>query len=121
MRSKTLHDLKIAEKVVQDAYDEAKKHEEEAQAALDLATQQDADEEKKRKAGSILLTVFGEKLVSECRIPTAAVAQRGLFRILLGSSGSISINNVTTKYVSTYLGEFTDAVGYIRYDAPVRR
>ena len=85
--SKTLQDLKIAEKVAQDAYDEAKKQDDDAKAALDLATQQEAAE-KKRKAGSILFTVFGEKLVSECRIPTEAVAQLGLFRILLGAARS---------------------------------
>jgi hypothetical protein len=76
--NKTLQDLKIAEKVAQDNYCE-----EEAQAALDLAT----DAEKQRDAGSILFVISGAGLVSRCRIPIAAVAQRGLFCILLGSEG----------------------------------
>ncbi len=35
-------------------------------------------------------------LVSRCRIPTVAVAQLGLFRILLGSS--VSVENVQSKF-----------------------
>ena len=89
--SKTLQDLKIAEKVAQDAYDEAKKQDDDAKAALDLATQQDADEEKKRDAGFIPFEISGAGLVSKCRIPTTAVAQLGLFRILLGSTEVTSI------------------------------
>ena len=65
--TKTLHDLKIAEKVAQDNYEAAKKQEEEAQAALDLATQQEADAEKKRESGSILFVISGAGLVSKCR------------------------------------------------------
>ena len=103
--SKTLQDLKIAEKAAQDAYDEAKKQDDDAKAALDLATQQEADAEKKRKAGSILFTVFGEKLVSECRIPTAAVAQLGLFRILLGGNNSI-VSDVVAKIEPTSVALF---------------
>ena len=61
--SKTLQDLKIAEKVAQDNYEAAKKQEEEAQAALDLAT----DAEKQRNAGSILFVISGAGLVSKCR------------------------------------------------------
>ena len=34
-------------------------------------------------------------LVSKCRIPTAAVAQYGLFRILLGDT--VSVSNVSDK------------------------
>ncbi len=65
------------------AQDTAKKQEVEA---LDLATQ---DAEKKRavataaaEAGFITFVISSAELVSKCRIPTAAVAQRGLFRIL---------------------------------------
>ncbi len=87
--SKTLQDLKIAEKVAQDAYDEAKKQDDDAKAALDLATQQGADEEKKRDAGFIPFEISGAGLVCRCRIPTAAVAQLGVFRILLGGNNTI--------------------------------
>ena len=88
--NKTLQDLKIAEKVAQDNYCE-----EEAQAALDLAT----DAEKQRDAGSILFVISGAGLVSRCRIPVAVVAQRGLqlFRILLGSEGPATVIGMSDK------------------------
>ena len=60
--------------------------------SLAEATKQENDTEKKHadaEAGFIMCAVSSAAsgLVSRCRIPTAAVAQRGLFRILLGSSG----------------------------------
>ena len=66
--------------------------ENDAKAALAAATKQERDEEKKHadaEAGFIMFVVSSAAsgLVSKCRIPTAAVAQRGLFRILIGSSG----------------------------------
>ncbi len=88
-----LQKLKDAEKSAHDAYEVAQNQEAEARAALDLAT----DAEKKRKAGSILFTVFGEKLVSECLIPTAAVARRGIFHILPGSAVATQVSEVATK------------------------
>ncbi len=62
-----------------------------ATTALAEATKQEADAKKKHvdaEAGFIMFVVSSAALglVSKCRIPTAAVAQRGLFRILLGSS-----------------------------------
>jgi hypothetical protein len=101
--------------VAQDAYDEAKKQDDDAKAALDLATQQEADAEKQREAGSILFVVFGEKLVSECRIPTAAVAQRGLFRILLGSSGVPEVVSDVINKNNVY-GEIYDRIGVKQND-----
>jgi hypothetical protein len=57
----------------------------EASAALAAAEKQKADAEKKR-ADAVLFEIAGATgLVCRCRIPTAAVAQRGLFHILLGS------------------------------------
>ena len=68
----------------------------EATAALAEATKQEKDEEKKQadaEAGFIMFVVSSASLglVSKCRIPTAAVAQRGLFRILLGSGVIVDI------------------------------
>ena len=75
-----------------DAVNTAKASLDEATAALAEATKQEKDTEKKHvdaEAGFIMFIVSSAAsgLVSRCRIPTAAVAQRGLFRILLGSSG----------------------------------
>ncbi len=77
-----------------------------AQALVDLqnkeaetAEKQKADAEKKR-ADMVLFEISGTTgLVCRCRIPTAAVAQRGLFRILLGSGASpqISVSNISAK------------------------
>jgi hypothetical protein len=75
----------------------------EVTAALAEATKQEQDEEKKHadaEAGFIMFVVSSATLglVSKCRIPTTAVAQRGLFRILLGSSGAPSgIEDVQSK------------------------
>ncbi len=56
----------------------------EANAALAAAEKQKADAEK-RRADVVLFEISGATgLVCRCHIPTAAVAQRGLFRILLG-------------------------------------
>ena len=69
-----------------------------ADAALVVAEKQKAEAEKKRvdaEAGFITLVISGAGgLVSKCRIPIAAVAQRGLFRIMFGSSG-VSVTNIT--------------------------
>jgi hypothetical protein len=55
----------------------------EASAALAAAEKQKADAEKKR-ADAVLFEISGANgLVCRCRIPTAAVAQHGLFGILL--------------------------------------
>jgi hypothetical protein len=66
-----------------------------AAAALAEVTKQEADKEKQQadaEAGFIMFIVSSEALglVSRCRIPTAAVAQLGLFRILLGSGATVS-------------------------------
>jgi hypothetical protein len=63
--------------------------------SLAEATKQENDTEKKHadaEAGFIMCAVSSAAsgLVSRCRIPTAAVAQRGLFRILLGSSQQVT-------------------------------
>ncbi len=73
-----------------------------AAAALAEVTKQEKDEEKKHadaEAEFIMFVVSSETLglVSRCRIPIAAVRQRGLFRIILGSS-ALSITNITNKY-----------------------
>ncbi len=68
----------------------------EANAAIAAAEKQKADAEKKR-ADVVLFEITGANgLVSKCRIPTAVVAQRGLFRILLGS-GISSVADVQQK------------------------
>jgi hypothetical protein len=51
------------------------------------------------EAGFITFVISSAELVSKCRIPTAAVAQRGLFRTLLGSS--VSVENVQSKVTTT--------------------
>ncbi len=69
-------------------------------------TKQEQDENKKHadaEAGFITFVVSSLSaalgLVSRCRIPVAAVAQRGLFRILLGSGISPTVvSNVQQKY-----------------------
>ncbi len=61
--------------------------EKKAQDALDLAVKQNADNEKRvtnREAGFVTFVVSDAGLISRCRIPVSAVAQHGLFRILLG-------------------------------------
>ena len=80
--------------------DDCKAARDKAQADLDVAaaalaevTKQEQDEEKKHadaEAGFITFVVSSAALglVSKCRIPTAAVAQLGLFRILLGAAQS---------------------------------
>ena len=65
----------------------------EVTAALAEATKQEQDEEKKQadaEAGFIMFIVSSAALglVSKCRIPVVAVAQHGLFRILLGAAQS---------------------------------
>jgi hypothetical protein len=65
--------------------------------ALAAAEKQKADAEKKR-ADMVLFEISSANgLVSRCRIPTAAVAQRGLFRILLGSGAPSTVLNVQQK------------------------
>ena len=64
----------------------ATKKKADADAAIAAAEKQTADEEK-RRADVVLFEFPGANgHVARCRIPTAAVAERGLFRILLGSS-----------------------------------
>ncbi len=65
----------------------------EVTTALAEATKQEQDAKKKHadaEAGFIMFVVSSAALglVSKCRIPTAAVAQLGLFRILLGAARS---------------------------------
>ena len=76
----------------------ATKEKADADAALVVAEKQKAEAEKKRvdaEAGFITFVISGAGgLVSKCRIPIAAVAQRGLFRIMFGSSG-VSVTNIT--------------------------
>ncbi len=87
----------------EDAVKLAKAKLDEVTAALAEATKQEKDEEKKHadaEAGFIMFVVSSTALglVSRCRIPTAAVAQRG-FRILLGSPvHSGIITDVTAKF-----------------------
>ena len=83
-----------------DVVDKAKASLDEATAALAEATKQEKDTEKKHadaEAGFIMFIVSSAAsgLVSKCRIPTAAVAQYGLFRILLGDT--VSVSNVSDK------------------------
>ena len=83
-----------------DAVNKAKASLDEATAALAEATKQEKDTEKKHadaEAGFIMFIVSSAAsgLVSKCRIPTAAVAQYGLFRILLGDT--VSVSNVSDK------------------------
>jgi hypothetical protein len=73
----------------------ATKEKADADAALVVAEKQKAEAEKKRvdaEAGFITLVISGAGgLVSKCRIPIAAVAQLGLFRILCG----VTVTNIT--------------------------
>ena len=83
-------------KIRKDAVKLAQAKLDEVTAALAEATKQEQDEKKKHadaEAGFIMFVVSSEALglVSRCRIPVAAVAQRGLFHILLGS-GVTDIN-----------------------------
>ncbi len=72
----------------------------EANAELAVAEKQKADAEKKR-ADAVLFEISGANgLVCRCRIPTAAVAQRGLFRILLGSGVPEVVSNAIDKRVA---------------------
>jgi hypothetical protein len=69
----------------------------EANAVLAAVEKQKADAEKKR-ADMVLFEISGATgLVCRCHIPTAAVAQRGLFRILLGSGAPSTVSNVQQK------------------------
>jgi hypothetical protein len=66
--------------------------------ALAAAEKQKADAEKKRVDAVLFEISDANGLVCKCRIPTAGVAQRGLFRILLGSSMAPStVSNVQQK------------------------
>ncbi len=77
----------------------------EVNAVLAVAEKQKADAEKKR-ADVVLFEISGANgLVCRCHIPTAAVAQRGLFRILLGSP---IVNYHSTM---TYESGITDVTG----------
>ena len=68
----------------------------EAEANVELAAEkQKADAEKKRADAVLFETSGAEGLVCRCHIPTAVVAQRGLFRILLGDT----VTEVMTKGV----------------------
>ncbi len=84
----------------EDDVNKAKASLDEANAALAEVTKQEADEEKKHAdtdAGIIMFVISSAALglVSKCRIPTVAVAQRGLFRILLGST---EVTNIVQKH-----------------------
>ncbi len=64
--------------------DAKKKAQATAQALVDLSNK---EAEEKKRADVVLFEIAGANgLVCRCHIPTAAVAQRGLFRILLGGS-----------------------------------
>jgi hypothetical protein len=116
-------------KAQNEAVDKAQADLDTAKAAVAEATKQQADEEKQHadaEAGFIMFVVSSAALglVSKCRIPTAAVAQRGLFRILLGDpvlvsdvgnkaqGGSVATNtwyfgstNLAAPNVDTHLGD----------------
>jgi hypothetical protein len=92
----------------EDAVSKTKAKLDEVTAALAEATKQEQDEEKKHadaEAGFIMFVVSSEALgiVSRCRFhpATAAVAQRGLFRILLGS-GDVVVRDVGNKDLAGY-------------------
>jgi hypothetical protein len=75
-----INEAKKREADARAALEVAQKQEDDANAALDEANKQEADTKKKHADAE-----DGTGLVSKCRIPVGAVAQRGLFRILLGS------------------------------------
>ena len=84
---KTIEQLKAA----------ATKEKADADAALVVAEKKRVDAE----AGFITLVISGAGgLVSKCRIPIAAVAQRGLFRILIGSEVSAVVTDTMPKGMS---------------------
>jgi hypothetical protein len=90
-----------------------------AAAALAEVTKQEADKEKQQadaEAGFIMFIVSSEALglVSRCRIPTAAVAQLGLFRILLGTDGS-GVTDVQPKKSAYGVDDSSDAEGTITF------
>ncbi len=102
-----LQDINEAKKREADARAvlEVAQKQEDANAALDEANKQEADAKKKHaaEAGFITFVVSnGTGLVSKCRIPVDAVAQRGLFRILLGSSVR-NVTDITQKKLSSGL------------------
>ena len=83
-----------------------------AEAAVAAATKQEQDEKKKHadaEAGFIMFVVssaaFG--LVSKCRIPTAAVAQRGLLRIPVGS-GVTDIQSKNMEWPNEYYNSYEE-------------
>jgi hypothetical protein len=70
----------------------------EAVAALAAATKQEKEEEKKHadaEAEFITVVISDTGHMSKCHVPTAAVVQCGLFRILLGDT--VSVSNVSDK------------------------
>ena len=93
------------------SFDKAKANLDATAAALAETTKQEADKEKQQadaEAGFIMFVVSSAAsgLVSKCRIPTAAVAQRGLFHILLGS-GISSVADIQQKSQSAPMGDWT--------------
>ncbi len=84
----------------------------EASAVLAAAEKQKAYAEK-RRADVVLFEIAGTNgLVCRCHIPTAAVAQHGLFCILLGSSGAPSgIEDIQQKYGQTAAALYAKAAG----------
>jgi hypothetical protein len=90
-----------------------------AEAAVADAEKQEQDEKKKHadaEAGFITFVVSSAALglVSRCRIPTAAVAQLGLFRILLGTDGS-GVTDVQPKKSAYGVDDSSDAEGTITF------
>ena len=80
----------------------ATKKKADADAAIAAAEKQKADTEKKR-ADVVLFEFPGANgHVARCRIPTAAVVHRGLFRLLLGSD--VSTSDVITDIVPKLYG-----------------
>ncbi len=96
--TKHCNDAKMkAQAALEAALVDLRNKEAEANAVLAAAEKQEADAEKKR-ANVILFEITGANgLVCRCRIPTAAVAKRGLFRILLGSGTSPVLENIQQK------------------------
>jgi hypothetical protein len=104
-------------KSAQDAY-------EKQEVALDAATQQETDAEKKHadaEADFITFVISGAGgLVSKCRIPVGAVATRGLFRILLGTVSDVKSKSIDPGFEYTP-ADFNDGAAFSNFSGNSNR
>jgi hypothetical protein len=109
-KAHAINEAKKREADARAALEVAQKQENDASAALDEDNKQEADAKKKHadaEAGFITFVVSSAVLVSKCRIPTVAVAQRGLFRILVGS-GVTDIQSKNMEWPNEYYNSYEE-------------